>query len=262
MFDELEAEIFKMPQIKDEDYQLKESYSGGLYTRQITLKAGSLITGRIYKFDHIEIMLEGDIVILSADGPKSRYTGFNTIEAKSGKRQAGLALKDTTWITINKVPENIPMSEMLDYTSVLTYAEYNQFYRDVNNLDYQQFLFETGLTQEQMDEMVNIDDLCDMPDKYNHIHTKESDLNGIGLFSKKKINQGDVICPARAGGKRTIAGRYANHALYANSYPKIINGEFFFVARKDILSGDEITANYREVINFRFLEGDLLCQDG
>jgi len=261
-FDKLESELFKLPQLKDEDYSLKESYSGGLYARQITIKAGALITGRIYRFDHIEIMLEGDIVILSADGTKNRYTGFNTIEAKSGKRQAGLALKDTTWTTLCRVPEDIPMSEMLDYTSVLTYEEYNQFYRDVNNADYKRFLFESKITQDQIDKMVKVDDVSIMGDEYSHIYTKNSKLDGVGLFSKKDINKGDIICPSRIGNKRTIAGRYSNHALYANSYPSISGDEFCMIAKTNIMADEEITSNYREVLDFRFLKGDLLCQVG
>lgn len=257
MFERLEKALLKLPQITAEDYQLKEFYSGGLYCRQITIPKGALITGRIYKFDHIEMMLSGEIEIVSADGGKKTYTGTNVIAAKSGKRQAGLAIKETVWMTINQVPANIPIHEMLDYTAVLTYEEYNEFYRNINKLDYAKFLNETGLTQEQMDKQVMVDDVVDMPLGYEHIITQSSSLEGVGLFTKKNIKKGAIICPARVLVNRTIAGRYANHALYSNSIPYQENDIFYFVANTDINKGDEITANYRDIINYRNLRGDL-----
>jgi len=258
LFDKLESELKKLPQLTDEDYQLKEYYSGGLYCRQITIPAGALITGRIYKFDHIEMMVSGEITIISADGPKNTYEGFNVISAKSGKRQAGLAISDTVWMTVNQVPENVPLNKMLDYTSVLTYEEYDSFYKELNNLDYNKFLSQLGINQEQMDEMVTANDVVDMPLGYEYIYKKESKLSGIGLFTKKQINKGEIICPARIGKKRTIAGRYSNHAFYANSVPFYEKDMFYFVANSDIRENEEITINYRDVLNFRERSGDLL----
>lgn len=260
-FDTLEKKLMELPQLADEDYLLEEYYSGGLYCRKILVPEGAMITGRIYKFDHIEIMLSGEIMILSADGKKKMYHGHNVIEAKSGKRQAGVAIKDTIWITVNQVPENIPMSEMLDYTSVLTYEEYDDFYRDLNRLDYCQFLNELGVSKEQMDELVKADDAVEM-EGFDSICTKKSSLDGIGVFTKSDINENEMICPARIGDKRTIAGRYVNHALYPNSIPCEHKGEFYFMAIKKINAGEEITANYRHVINFRLMNGDIKCQAG
>ena len=256
-FNELEKELFKLPQIVDEDYSLKEYYSGGLYCRQITIPAGALITGRIYKFNHIEMMLSGDIIILSADGGKKNYQGHNVIEAKSGKRQAGLALTDTVWMTINQVPEGIPLHEMLDYTSVLTYEEFDAFYRELNQADYQKFLQDINLTQKEMDEIVTKDDVTEMPSGYEHIYTEASLLNDTGLFTSEPIKKGSIICPARVLDKRTIAGRYANHALHANSLPYTENNIFYFMASADIKKDEEITANYRDVLGFRVLNNDL-----
>lgn len=256
-FELLERALFKLPQIEKEDYLLEEYYSGGMYCRKITIPKDAMITGRIYKFDHIEIMLKGSKITVSADGPKKHYKGFNVIEAKSGKRQVGLALEETIWMTICQVPENIPLHEMLDYTTVSSYEEYYNFYNKLNLIDYNKFLIELGTSQDEMDKAVKSGGVATMSDKYDHIYVSNSELQGQGLFTKIAIKQGDIICPARVSTERTIAGRYSNHALYANSYPYSENGVFYFVARKDIMENEEITSNYREIFNFRHSEGDL-----
>jgi hypothetical protein len=129
LFDDLEKALLEMPQIDEEGFQLKEWQSGGMYCRQITIPEGCLLTGRIYKRDHMEVMVSGDISIVSAEGVSKRYEGQNTIEAKSGKRQAGYAHKETIWMTINLCPDDIGHKERLDYTSVLTYEELSDIKR-------------------------------------------------------------------------------------------------------------------------------------
>jgi len=256
-FNTLEQELFKQEQIEECDYQLVEYLNGGMYGRQITVPENALITGRIYLFDHMEIMLSGEISILSADGGVTHYEGYNVIEAKAGKRQAGFAHKETVWLTLNQAPDSIPLSELLNYTSVETYEEYESFHESINQIDYQQFLLDVGLDQDQMDEIVNTDDVVAMTEEHDHIHIGSSNLDGIGLFTSKAIEAGSIICPVRIDDKRTIAGRYANHALNRNCVPIIYNGVYSVMAIKPIGASEEITMNYREVLMFRDEQGDL-----
>lgn len=258
--DDLESALLELPQLTEDDFQLKEYVSGGMYCREITIPQYGMLTGRVYKFDHVEIMLRGDITILSANGQRKRYRGHNVIEAKAGKRQAGFANEETTWLTVNKVP-NIPMDKMLDYTSTLGYEAYNEFHKAVNTFDYQNFLSEIGFTQAKMDDLVNSGEVLDLPEEFDFITVKESKLEGVGLFTSKDIEKGELICPVRIGQDRTIAGRYSNHALHPNSMPCIKGSEFYIIASCDINAGDEITMNYREILKFRASKGDL-CQDG
>lgn len=255
VFNQLEQHLFSLPQLEDEDYSLVEYKSGGMYGRQFTIPKGVCVTGRVYKRDHLEIMLSGDVLIRSADGGVKHYTGFNVIEAKAGKRQAGFALEDTVWLTVNIVPEDV--EQPLEYTSVLSYAEFNDYIREVNLNDYQQLLAELQLTEEQMQDIVTVEDIVDLPEDYSHIYVGESHLSGKGLFSTIDIAEGDVICPTRLGQNRTIAGRYSNHALAANTKPVIIDGEFYVQACRNIAANEEITMNYRDILKFRQDKGDL-----
>ena len=255
-FIEMEKQLLAVPQIPAEDYKLKEHVSGTMYVREITIPKNGIITGRIYKFDHIEIMIRGDIDILGADGVTKHYTGHNVIEAKAGKRQAGYAREETVWVTINRVPD-MPIEQMLDYTTSSSYADYLDFHNALDNQDYARFLLETNTSQEEMDAIVQIDDLVEMPREFDHLYVSDSSRDGAGLFSKKIFLEGDVIGPVRQGEFRTIAGRYANHSLFPTSKPVMIDNEFYVCATRNMSIGEEITMNYRDILRFRESRGDL-----
>lgn len=248
IFDKLETSLLTLPQLDEDDFSLKEWQSGGMYCREITIPKGAMLTGRIYKRDHIEIMVSGDISIVSDCGISKRYLGHNTIEAKAGKRQAGYAHEETVWITINLCPDD--QKERLNFTSVLTYNELDDF-------DFKNLLFELGITQEEMDLISDADDVVDMSEEYKHIYADNSDIHGFGLFTKRDINEGEIICPLRINEKRTIAGRYTNHSLFGNAEPHFIDGVFVYIANSDIKKGSEIKSNYRAAIEMRKQEGDL-----
>lgn len=72
----------------------------GMYTRQIMIPKGTLLTGRVHLFDYVDIMLSGDITVATADGPV-RYTGHNVLHGKAGRKRAGYAHEDTYWITVH-----------------------------------------------------------------------------------------------------------------------------------------------------------------
>ena len=108
-----------------------------------------------------------------------------------------------------------------------------------------------------MDEICQANDLTEMDCDY--IYTDNSELEGIGIYSSKKILKGEVICPCRIGDLRTIAGRFTNHGLHASAVPCMDGEVYSMKAAKDIQVGEEITINYREVIRF---QGGDLSQDG
>ena len=258
-FEAFEQELFNLPQLETEDYSLVEYKIGDLYARQITIKKGVCLTGRVYKRDHLEVMLSGDIIILSADGGTTHYTGHNVIEAKAGKRQAGFALEDTIWLTVNVVPNQV--KENLDFTSVLSFEAYEEFLNKVNNIDFKRFIIENQSTESVIQLLSEQDDLVDLPEGYDNLYISESSLSGNCVKSSLDIEEGQIIGPATIDSNRTILGRYCNHALFANTTFRYVNGLHMVIAVRRIPASEEITMNYREVLNYRYSEEDL-CQVG
>lgn len=255
-FEELEEFLFSLPQLDGTSFKLREYKIGNMYAREITVPKGACLTGRVYKQNHLEFMISGDIAILSAEGVTKRYTGYNVIEAKAGKRQAGFALEDTIWVTVNIVPDDV--TDNLDYTAFVTQAEYDA-YADV--IDYKKFVIEHQTTEEIMQFVSSTDDMVSLPECFNHLYVAESTVAGNGVYSKKYFEAGEVIGPVRIEDKRTLLGRYCNHSKNANITFKNVDETHLAIASKNIKIGEELTMNYREVINYRLSEEDL-CQAG
>lgn len=105
---------------------VEHRFNGGIYAREITIPKGTLLTGRIHKFDHFDIMLSGDITVSTDNGEVKRLTGLNIMEGKAGKKRAGYAHEDTHWITFHSIDERDP-EQMYEYLTCETFEELEQF---------------------------------------------------------------------------------------------------------------------------------------
>lgn len=101
-------------------------FTGGMYSREIIIPKGTLLTGRIHKFDHFDIMLSGDITVSTDDGGTKRFTGLNIFEGKAGKKRAGVAHEDTHWITFHSAEERNP-DDMVEFLTCGSFEELEVF---------------------------------------------------------------------------------------------------------------------------------------
>ena len=240
---------------------VKHRFSGDMYMREITIPAGTLLTGRIHKFDHFDIMLSGKIMVSTDDGEPRIMEGLHLMEGKAGKKRAGYALEDTHWITVHSAQERNP-EEMYEFLTCGTFEELGEFYQELSRYDYGSMLKDLGMVEEVVLRQVqNKDDMMDanFDPAISHIMIQDSKIQGLGAFAKKAFSSGDVIAAARIGEKRTIAGRYTNHAYLPNAQMVVTSEGVDLVALEDIPEGEEITVSYRKVLDSRLKGGDL-CQ--
>lgn len=113
------------------DIPVKHRFSGGIYAREITIPKGTLLVGRIHKFDHFDIMLSGEILVSTDTGEHKQLSGLNIMEGKAGKKRAGYALEDTQWITFHNVEERDP-EEMYEYITCGSFEELDKFNKDLS----------------------------------------------------------------------------------------------------------------------------------
>lgn len=71
---------------------------GGLYTRTVTIPAGTYLTGAACRRDHVCVAM-GDIDVTTDEGPR-RLTGLNIIPVRAGMKRAGRTHADTRWALI------------------------------------------------------------------------------------------------------------------------------------------------------------------
>ena len=230
----LENEWYKLPQL---DVPVIHRYAGGIYIREIVIPKGTFLTGRIYKDDHIDTMISGDITVSTDDGMR-RFNGYNSFASKKGKKRAAYAHEETIWTTVHNCPQ-MKDEEYIDYLTVQTFEA-------LDNYDYEQTLLEYGLTEEVARGISESE--CDrVMDAFEGVELQPSKIEGRGLFATQSFNAGDEIIPARLGGLRTIGGRYVNHALNPNAVMIMQNDDIYLVALTCI-ENEEITVNYRAAL--------------
>lgn len=245
------------PQI---EIPVKHHIHGGMYGREITIPKDTILTGQIYKFDHFDVMISGDITVSTDSGERKRFSGYNCFKGMSGKKRAGYAHEDTTWITFHPFSGDNG-EEIQKFITADNFEELALFNTAINKSDYESMVSGMDMTEEQIREQVcSRSDMTEMPTEYSFIYVDRSTIEGKGLYSTKKINSGSFVCPSRIRNKRTIAGRYTNHALQPNAKMTIDDKGINLVAIKDIEPNEEITVNYRDVLNTRNSKGDL-CQE-
>lgn len=80
-------------------------YAEGLYAREITIPAGTLMTGRVHLFEHVSIMLRGDMTVLTEQGME-RVQGPKVFISPAGTKRVGYAHEETVWVTVHTNPDD------------------------------------------------------------------------------------------------------------------------------------------------------------
>lgn len=245
-----------MPQV---EIPVTHRIHGGMYGREITIPKDTILTGQIYKFDHFDVMISGDITVSTDTGETKRLTGYNCFQGMAGKKRAGYAHEDTVWITFHPY-SGASGDEIQKFITAETFEELELFNTAVNRADYEQLVKSIALNESEIRKQVETtSDMTEMPKGYEHLYLAQSKLEGKGFFSKNNILLGEVIAPSRLNGKRTSAERYVNHALLCNAEMVFAGCDMFLKSTRDIEAGEEITVNYRLILNQRDDKGDL-CQ--
>ena len=108
--------------------------------------------------------------------------------------------------------------------------------------DWEAFLSEIGVTQEQMDEAAR---LMPAPKKEPEAlyFLSKSDIAGTGVFAKQDIN--GYVGKLWKADDWYVAGRYINHTASPNTIPIRFKDEI--IAYGEVKKGEEITLNYRDM---------------
>lgn len=101
--DRLEQFMLAMPQL---DLPTKHHLAGGLYARELRIPAGSLLTGRVHRMEHINIVSKGRITAWTEDGMRTVSAGEHLV-SRPGTKRVGLTHEDTVWTTIHANPNNL-----------------------------------------------------------------------------------------------------------------------------------------------------------
>lgn len=97
----LEARMRECEQV---EIQTKHHFANGIYAREITIPAGVVLTGKVHKTQHLNIVSKGRILIYTEDGLREVVAPC-TIVSPPGTKRVGYALEETVWTTIHATTE-------------------------------------------------------------------------------------------------------------------------------------------------------------
>lgn len=107
------------------DLPVTHRFSRGVYARELFIPKGTVLTGRIHKYSQINVLVMGDISVLTEQGIQRVRPPF-VVESPPGTKRVAYAHEDTIWLTI--CGTDTTDTELLeDELTTRTYAEYDAF---------------------------------------------------------------------------------------------------------------------------------------
>lgn len=77
-----------------------DHFSHGVYARELSIPAGTVLTGKIHKFENLNVLLEGELLVLTDQGVQHVKAG-EVIVSPPGTKRAAYALTNTRWLTVH-----------------------------------------------------------------------------------------------------------------------------------------------------------------
>ena len=259
--DRIEQAMLEMPQV---ECPVVHRFGPGTYIRQVTLPAGVLALGHSQRFEQLNIMVTGKVVMFDVDGNRKVLSAPLTFVGPPG-RKAGFVLEDTVWLNVYATDErDIDKLEahFLDKSKV--WQAHDEVSRRIligerseDREDFFELIEQAGFSPDDVRaQSENEEDQVPMPDGEGvNVTIRESPIEGKGVYLSAPAECGDVIAPARINGKRTPAGRYTNHSTSPNAeFARSSNGDIYLIATQRIVgcaggsTGEEVTVNYRQAL--------------
>lgn len=245
-------------------------FGPGVYIRELSVKAGTLLVGHFHRDAHLNILLQGSLTMLRADGTASYLKAPATFLGSPGRKVA-IVHEDmifsnvyaTTETDVRTLEQTLLVKSAVWGKHLAAQVERAAADHQADREDYPKALAELGFTHEQARAISeNTADQVASPLGNCKIVVSPSPIEGLGIFATCDIAAGEDIAVARLGAKRTPAGRYANHSATPTARVTCRGEDLIFVAVQNLkgcrggLPGDEITVDYRQAHR----KGQQLCQ--
>jgi hypothetical protein len=226
------------------EIETKHHFSKDVYAREMFLNKDTLIVGKIHKHKNLNILSSGEALVASVDGIKEVKAPYTFVSDPGAKRVIFAKIDKIEELFIAKNYSEVAGITGDELSLLANMGAENAYLESDRTLD--DVLKALGFSKEDLTIVSeNESDLVPFPHGEYHIDISDSPIHGKGVFSTKEFKAGEVVAPARIDGKRTPAGRYANHASLPNA-EMIMNevGDVHLVATTLIPAGEEILTDY------------------
>lgn len=98
----LEQTMRSLPQV---DCPVRHYFAPGMYAREITLKAGTVLVGAVHKAENIAVLSKGRL-LLATEGGAVEIAAPYLLTVKAGAKNSATALEDSVWTNFLPNPTN------------------------------------------------------------------------------------------------------------------------------------------------------------
>lgn len=111
---QLEQKMLAAPEEQKIAIETTHNFSDGVYTRTVFMKAGSLITGKIHKLDHIVVIGQGSASVVSEEFGSKIIKAPMVFVSRPYVKRALFVHEDMVWTTVHKNPTNTRDLDLLE----------------------------------------------------------------------------------------------------------------------------------------------------
>lgn len=83
---------------------VRHLFSPGIYIREMTMPANSIVLGHEHTTEHANLVLKGKAIVL-IDGVRHRIEAPFVVNSKPGSRKIALVLEEMVWCTVHATTE-------------------------------------------------------------------------------------------------------------------------------------------------------------
>lgn len=105
----LEQAMLALPQA---ECPVRHHFAPGVYLREMTIPAGTIVTGAVHKTENLIIVSMGRLSIVTEGGTREVVAG-DTVTCRPGMKNAVVALEDSRWTNIMPNPDNCTDTDLL-----------------------------------------------------------------------------------------------------------------------------------------------------
>lgn len=93
----LQMQMLQLPQ---SEFETRHTLANGAYVREVTLPAGCIVIGEIHRHEHINMLIKGEITVVTEEGMK-RLIGPCTFVSPSGTKKAAYTHTEVIWANVH-----------------------------------------------------------------------------------------------------------------------------------------------------------------
>lgn len=123
--DRVHAIEFEMKRFDQIEIPVRHIFGGGIYCREIRIPAGVLLTGKIHKYEHVNIMSAGEMSVLTETGILRVRAPFATV-SKPGIKRVAYVHEAAVWTTVHRTDLTDP-DEIEEHFIAQSEADYLTF---------------------------------------------------------------------------------------------------------------------------------------